>query len=201
MDADERRALATVADYQFGAGAGAALFPPDEEPAVQRTRSGRPTQIHVDPRAAGGAGDGDSGVENPGGELADDDPVDEGSTADGAPRGRRLVSYGDDGRFRLGLAGGERLLAALPVPAYRVVVGDESEPFVRDGKNVFAKFVGRVGDEVRTGDEVAVVHEVGDLLAVGRAELSADEMRAFHAGMAVKVRDAAGDRSDGGAGA
>ncbi|MFO7927357.1 PUA domain-containing protein [Natronomonas sp.] len=142
-------ALATVADYQFGAGAGSALF--DGEVVVQRTGSGRPQQI-----------------------LAD---------------GERVVSYGTDGRFTIGAAGGRRLQRALEPPAYRVVVGDDSEPFVRDGKNVFAKFVREVDPAVRPGDEVLVEHERGALLAVGRAELSADAMIDFDTGMAVKVRD------------
>jgi uncharacterized protein with predicted RNA binding PUA domain len=163
MDADERRQLATVADYQFGRGAGAALFPAADTPRVRRTSSGRPAQIHVGPGA-------------------------DGHDADGSPGGERLVSYEDDGRFRLGLAGGRRLVAALEAPAARVVVGDESEPFVREGKNAFAKFVREVGSEIRPGDEVAVVHERGDLLAVGRAELPAAAMRDFESGMAVKVR-------------
>lgn len=109
-----------------------------------------------------------------------------------APEGR-LVSYGTDGRFTLGVAGGRRLQDALSFPAYRVVVGDDSEPFVRDGRNAFAKFVGDVDPEVRPGDEVLVVHEDGDLLAVGRAELSASAMRDFDTGMAVFVRHGAGD--------
>ncbi|MFC7177102.1 PUA domain-containing protein [Halosegnis marinus] len=163
MDADERRGLVTVADYQFGRGAGAALFPEEEEPRVRRTSSGRPAQIHV--------GEGS-----------------EGHAADGSPGGEHLVSYGEDGRFRLGPAGGRRLCAELPAPAARVVVGDESEPFVRDGKNVFAKFVRDAGAELRPGDEVAVVHADGDLLAVGRAELPASAMADFGSGMAVKVR-------------
>lgn len=142
-------ALETVADYQFGRGAGAALF--DGEVVVQRTSSGRPQQI-----------------------LAD---------------GERILSYGTDGRFTLGAAGGRRLQAALEFPAYRVVVGDDSEPFVRDGKNVFAKFVREVDPAVRPGDEVLVEHYGGDLVAVGRAELSADAMADFETGMAVKVRD------------
>ena len=41
-------ALETVADYQFGAGAGAALF--EGSVSVRRTSSGRPQQIHVDGR-------------------------------------------------------------------------------------------------------------------------------------------------------
>ncbi|WP_435195799.1 PUA domain-containing protein [Natronomonas sp. EA1] len=152
MNADERATLTTVADYQFGAGAGAALFPTDEPIDVIRTSSGRPAQIQV-------------------------------------PDGERIVSYGNDGRFTLGIAGGERLLAALPEGAYTVVVGDDSEPFVRDGKNVFAKFVRDVDPAVRPVDEVAVVHEEGDLLAVGRAELPASAMLDFKTGMAVKVRE------------
>jgi uncharacterized protein with predicted RNA binding PUA domain len=103
----------------------------------------------------------------------------------------RIVSYGTDGRFTLGLAGGRRLVDAGATPANRVVVGDESEPFVRDGKNVFAKFVDDVDPAIRPGDEVAVVHENGDLLGVGRAELSADAIVDFQTGMAVKIREGA----------
>ncbi len=148
-------ALRTTADYQFGAGAGIALFPENESLEVKRSSSGRPQQVIAD----------------------------EG----------RVVTYATDGRFTLGLAGGRRLLEALESPAGRVVVGDESEPFVRDGKNVFAKFVAAVGSEIRPGDEVAVVHDDGRLLAVGRAELSADAMADFDTGMAVMVREGAGD--------
>ena len=150
--ASDLDALRTVAAYQFGSGAGQALF--DGEVVVQRTSSGRPQQI-----------------------LAD---------------GERVVSYGTDGRFTLGIAGGVRLQKALESPAYRVVVGDDSEPFVRDGKNVFAKFVTEVDPGIRPGDEVLVEHDRGDLLAVGRAELSADAMLDFETGMAVKIRDGIG---------
>ncbi|AUV81451.1 hypothetical protein C2R22_07100 [Salinigranum rubrum] len=151
-DADERdrRQLRTVADYQFGRGAGAALFPEAEALRIDRTSSGRPSQVHAD------AG--------------------------------RVVTYAVDGRFTLGVEGGRRLLAALDPPAYRVVVGEESEPFVRDGKNAFAKFVRDVDPRIRPGDEVVVVDESDALLAVGRAELSADAMADFGTGMAVKVR-------------
>ncbi|WP_049923205.1 PUA domain-containing protein [Halopiger djelfimassiliensis] len=145
--------LRTIAEYQFGAGAGTALFPPEESLTIKRTSSGRPQQIHAE-----------SG---------------------------RIVSFGTDGRFTLGLEGGRRLEAALEHPAYRVVVDDESEPFVRDEKNVFAKFVLEVGSEVRPGDEVLVVHERGELIAVGTAALDAEAIRDFETGMAVTVREGA----------
>ncbi|WP_311171004.1 PUA domain-containing protein [Halobellus ordinarius] len=153
--------LRTIADYQFGAGAGEALFPPDASGAltVHRSTGGRPRQIV----AANG----------------------------------RIVSFGTDGRFTLGLVGGRRLVDALDAPAYRVVVGEESDPFVRDGKNAFAKFVREVDPAVRPGDEVAVVLGDDTVLAVGRAELSADAMADFETGMAVHVREGAGADEDG----
>lgn len=154
MSQDELARLRTVADYQFGAGAGAALFPPAEAFEVTHSTGGRPRQVRADTG--------------------------------------RIVSYGTDGRFTLGLEGGRRLVTALTDPTARVVVGSESEPFVRDGKNVFAKFVQAVDDDVRPNDEVAVVHGDGTVLAVGRAELAAAAMRDFETGMAVKVRAGAG---------
>jgi uncharacterized protein with predicted RNA binding PUA domain len=153
QDADVE-SLRTVADYQFSAGAGETLFPPEERFDIQRSSTGRPQQV------------------------ARDD-------------GSRLVSVGLDGRFTLGLAGGQRLVDGLAHPAVRVVVGDDSEPFVRDGKNVFAKFVQTVDPDVRAGDEVAVVHERGEVIAVGRAELDAGSMLDFDTGMAVMTRDGA----------
>ena len=91
----------------------------------------------------------------------------------------------------LGLAGGRCLLSAFDEPRHRVVVGDESEPFVREGRNTFAKFVQRADPDIRPGDETLVVHETGDLLAVGRAELPGHGMADFETGMAVAVRQGA----------
>jgi len=100
----------------------------------------------------------------------------------------RVATYATDGRFVLGLAGGRRLLDTFEAPRHRVVVGSESEPFVREGRNTFAKFVKRSDPDLRPGDEAVVVHENGDLLAVGRAELPGHGMGDFETGMAVKVR-------------
>ncbi len=166
--AESLTALRTVADYQFGAGAGDALFPPDDTVEVSRSQSGRPRQVY-----------------------AVTDSTDDRDDAE-VP-GDRLVSYGVDGRFTLGVAGGRRLVAALDAPANRVTVGEESDPFVRDGRNAFAKFVRDVDPGVRPGDEVAVVRDDDTVIAVGRAELSADGMRDFDTGMAVKVREGAGE--------
>ncbi len=152
MDRTERERLRTIADYQFGSGAGRALFPAEETLSVMRTSSGRPQQI----------------------------------TCGRSHDGQRIVSYGVDGRFTLGIEGGKRLFSALGRPIVRV--GEESVPFVTDGKNAFAKFVQRVDDDVRPGDEVLVTC-AETLLAVGRAELSARAMTDFGTGVAVAVRN------------
>lgn len=168
--------LRRIADYQFGRGAGRALF--EDVESLTRTRSGRPNQLH--------------------------------------DTHGRLVTLGQDGRFTLGFAGGRRLLRALEYPAYRVVVGEESDPFVREGRNVFAKFVEWVDPEVRAGDEVMVVRvldsdlddfsavgqydaplddgRIERLLGVGRASLDAAAMADFRTGMAVAIREGADDQ-------
>lgn len=151
MDADDLCILRRVANYQFGEGAGQALFPDGDDAEVTHTRSGRPRQV----RATGG----------------------------------RIVTYGVDGRLRLGSLGGRRLQRGLDSPAYRIAVGDESEPYVRAGRNAFAKFVVAADHAIRPLDEVLVEHEDGRLLAVGRAELSGRGMLEFETGMAVSVRD------------
>ena len=157
MDERDRSMLTRVADYQWGAGAGAALFD-NGDPNVTHTSSGRPRQVKSDVG--------------------------------------RLVTYATDGRFTLGIAGGKRLNDALGDGRYRVVVGDESEPFVREGRNAFAKFVTDADRDIRPGDEVLLTHERGEVLAVGRAELSGAGMLDFETGMAVFVRDGANADED-----
>ncbi|WP_436934251.1 PUA domain-containing protein [Halovenus marina] len=146
---DDWQAMQTVADYQFGSGAGERLFSSEESLSMTRTSSGRPRQLKANEE--------------------------------------RVATYETDGRFRLGMAGG-RLLQDAGV-GYRVVVGDESRPYVSEGRNAFAKFVVDADEAIRPRDDVVVEHTDGTVLAVGRAELSGDGMASFETGMAVKVRD------------
>ncbi len=60
--------------------------------------------------------------------------------------------------------------------------------FIAEGGDVFAVHVVKVDAEVGAKDEVIVLDEDGQVLAVGRTVLSSAEINAFKTGVAVKVR-------------
>jgi 7-cyano-7-deazaguanine tRNA-ribosyltransferase len=99
----------------------------------------------------------------------------------------------EDGLYTLKLAGARRLHAAFPFPRLRVVVHADSVPFNRGGKNVFAQFVEKWDDTLRPGDECLVVDWSDRLAACGQTHLAPSEMGFFRKGLAVHVRDGAGD--------
>ncbi|MFQ5907570.1 MAG: tRNA guanosine(15) transglycosylase TgtA [Thermoplasmata archaeon] len=94
-----------------------------------------------------------------------------------------------DGLYTLKWAGGERLHAAVDSPHSRVVVETDTAAFNRRGRSVFAKFVTEADPELRPWEEVLVVDEEDELVAVGRALMTREEMLAFSVGQAVKVRE------------
>ena len=101
-----------------------------------------------------------------------------------------------DGRIVLTMAGAQRLHQLCPFPRLRVVVTDEVTPFISEGRSVFAKHVEKVDSQLRAGDEVLVVNEKDELLAVGKAHLSPQEMLDLSRGIAVKTRHSSKTRKD-----
>ena len=103
--------------------------------------------------------------------------------------GKRLATLRPtDGLFSLSIGGAKRIVEkSLPVKCLVTVKNDVSK-FVAEGNDVFAVNVVKADDEIRPKDEVIVVNEKGEVLAVGRAVLSGQEMTAFRCGVAVKVR-------------
>jgi len=104
--------------------------------------------------------------------------------------GNRLLATirWNDGLLALTLEGAKLLKSHFKPPRLRVVVKNEVRDFIKQGRSVFAKHVIGVDPKIRCGDEVIVVDEEDNLLAVGRAVLSSYEMLAFNSGVAVKVR-------------
>ncbi len=146
---DDLKTIRMIADYQFGRGAGKAIFPDSCKFILSTT--GRVRQV-----------------------------------VDGKVRIATLKA--DSGWFTLSIEGARRLHTFLPYPKMRVVVMDEVSEFIAAGKSVFAKHVVEVDEDVRANDEVLVVNTKDELLATGRAVLSAFEMLEMERGMAVKVR-------------
>ncbi len=92
-----------------------------------------------------------------------------------------------DGYIIPSIEGAKKLLKYMKDPKV-VVVKNEVAEFIAKGRNLFVKHVVRVHPEIRAGDEVIVVDEDGNLVAVGRAVLSSIEMMRAKKGIAVKIR-------------
>ncbi|MGD0028550.1 MAG: PUA domain-containing protein [Candidatus Bathyarchaeia archaeon] len=102
---------------------------------------------------------------------------------------KRLVTMRPtDGLFSLSISGAKRIAMARGSAKCFVAIRDDVSEFIADGGDVFAVHVLKADNDIRASDEVIVVDEGGKVLAVGRAVLSAEEMKAFKRGVAVKVR-------------
>lgn len=93
-----------------------------------------------------------------------------------------------DGMFSLTVEGARRLLKNSKRHHLWVKVQEDVEPFVAQGKSVFAKHVVKTDEEIRPQEEVIVIGKDSRVLAVGKAVLTGREMKAFKHGVAVKVR-------------
>jgi uncharacterized protein with predicted RNA binding PUA domain len=100
-----------------------------------------------------------------------------------------------DGFFSLSIEGARRIVSGGQLAICLVSVRSIVAKFIAEGGDVFAANIVRADDEIRAKDEVIVLSEEGDILAVGRAVLSGEEMKAFKRGVAVKVRRGAAKES------
>jgi predicted RNA-binding protein (TIGR00451 family) len=92
-----------------------------------------------------------------------------------------------DGMFSLTIEGAKRLKRADSAH-YWVTVTKDAGPFVMSGKSVFAKHVLDADTAICPQDEVIVLDKGGNLLAVGKAILTGNEMKLFKKGLAVRIR-------------
>ncbi|MDG6222585.1 MAG: pseudouridine synthase [Candidatus Bathyarchaeota archaeon] len=99
------------------------------------------------------------------------------------------------GMFVLAVAGAKRIVSHVSPLRLWVKLEDFAEPFVADGRSAFAKHVIDADPEIRPNEEVIVISQKGEVLAVGRAVLSGTEMLAFNKGIAVKVRHGTAEKS------
>lgn len=99
-----------------------------------------------------------------------------------------------DGFFTLSIDGARRLKELSR--SHRVTVTADSAEFNSKGFNVFFRFIIWADPEIIAGNEVLVVDSDDNLLAIGKASVSGQEMKSYGRGVAVKVRS--GISSSGG---
>ena len=99
------------------------------------------------------------------------------------------------GTFVLTIAGAERIVNQVSSMRMWVKLEDFAEPFVAEGRSAFAKHVIDVDPEIRPNEEVVIISQKNEVLAVGRANLSGNEMLALKKGIAVKVRHGSAKKS------
>jgi len=110
--------------------------------------------------------------------------------------GKRLVTLRPrDGFFSLTILGAKRIVERVQPLRYWVKVQDDISAFIAKGKSVFAKHVVDADEEIRPMEEVIVINEEDEVLAVGKAVLTGKEMKAFKKGVAVKIRRGASEES------
>ena len=109
---------------------------------------------------------------------------------------RNVISDGEhvlsmragDGLYTLRIEGAQRILAAVPAPHMRMVVTDDSVPFVSQGRNAMCQFTTACDPDLVPMDEVIVVDKDDKAVATGRMLLVADEIFSMKKGIAVKIR-------------
>ncbi len=103
--------------------------------------------------------------------------------------GERLATLRPtDGVLSLSIKAAVFMAEKTPFAKCFVTVKNDVSKFIAEGGDVFAVHVLKVDGEVGARDEVIVIDEDGQVLAVGRTLLSSEEMKAFKTGVAVKVR-------------
>jgi uncharacterized protein with predicted RNA binding PUA domain len=103
--------------------------------------------------------------------------------------GERLATLRPtDGLLSLSIKAARFMAENTPFAKCFVTIKSEVAAYIAKGGDVFAVHVVKVNEEIRAKDEIIVLDETGNVLAVGRAQLSSVEMTAFKIGVAVKVR-------------
>jgi uncharacterized protein with predicted RNA binding PUA domain len=104
-------------------------------------------------------------------------------------KGERLATLRPtDSLFSLSIKAAKHIVENISEAKGLITLKNDVAQYIAAGGDVFAVHVIQVDDEIRAKDEVIIVDENRQLLAVGRTNLSAPEIRAFKTGVAVKVR-------------
>ena len=144
------RRIRSIADYQFGKGMGAKLFPEKVE-ITHSKATGRIRYVYLNDK-------------------------------------RLATLRPTDGLFSLSITAARIVAENRDLANCFVAVQQNISAFIASGRDVFAAHVVKADDAIHSKDEVVVIDENNQVLAVGRAILSGSEMITFRKGVAVKIR-------------
>ena len=146
------RQIQSIANFQFGKGAGEVLF--SEETMVERSRgTNRIRYVYKN--------------------------------------NERICSFRvRDGHLIPSILGGEILHKNNF--GLKVIVNDDADSFVRDGKTVFSKHVIDLDEGIFSKDEVIIVNQKGEFLGIGTAKISGKLIKEMKSGVAVATRKGIG---------
>ncbi|MBY9010768.1 MAG: pseudouridine synthase [Candidatus Lokiarchaeota archaeon] len=97
-----------------------------------------------------------------------------------------------NGYFTLSLFSAEKIIKNIPSPKLRAIVMNEISDFIRIGRNVFCKHILDIDDNLRSYDEIIVVNQENEILAIGKLVIPVPYVRSFKTGVAIKVRKGIG---------
>lgn len=92
------------------------------------------------------------------------------------------------GTFSLTIEAGNRVFPNLKYPRFQVMVQNDISSFIKDGKSVFAKHIIDIDPNLKIGQEVFIVNEDHEFLAIGKLEIPSSYISFFQTGSAVSVR-------------
>ena len=97
-----------------------------------------------------------------------------------------------NGFFTLSLFSAEKIIKNIPIPRLRGIVMNEISDFIKIGRNVFCKHITDIDNNLRPSDEIIVVNQEDEILAIGKLVIPVPYVRSFKTGIAIKVRKGIG---------
>ena len=93
-----------------------------------------------------------------------------------------------NGFFTLSFFSAQKIIDNTTPPKLRAIILNEVSEYIKKGRNVFCKHIIDIDENLRPMDEVIVVDQNDELLAIGRLKLPIPYVKTFKNGVAINVR-------------
>ena len=110
-------------------------------------------------------------------------------------KGKLLCTLRINGSLAISIGFAQTLLQSKTFKENCIEVNKDAAPFVMEGRSVFCKHVTWCGKNVKISSDTPVLFD-NQVIAVGKAILSAKMISDFNLGVAIKVRDSLKSRKE-----